>query len=45
MSFVKRLQLLSANMETKEKWCRPKEEIVAFYVAQEAAVEKRSEVS
>jgi len=30
-------------METKEKWCRPKEEIVAFYVAQEAAVEKRSE--
>ena len=45
LSFVKRLELLGLNMETKEKWCRPKEEIVAFYVAQEAAVEKRSEVS
>lgn len=31
-------------MESKGKWSRPDEEIVAFYVAQEAAVEKRREV-
>jgi len=36
---------MDVNMESKGKWCRPNEEIVAFYVAQEAAVEKRSEVS
>jgi len=30
------------NMESTEKWSRPDEEIIAFYVAQEAAVEKRS---
>ena len=33
------------NMESTEKWRRPDEEIIAFYVAQEAAVEKRSGVS
>lgn len=30
-------------MESKKEWSRPDEKIIAFYVAQEAAVEKRSE--
>ena len=32
-------------MESKVKWSRPEDEIIAFYVAQETAVEKRSGVS
>ena len=32
-------------MESKGKWSRPDEEIIAFYVPQGAAVVKRSEVS
>lgn len=33
------------NMESKAKWSRPEDEIIAFYVAQETAVEKRTGVS
>ena len=32
-------------MESKAKWSRPADEIIAFYVAQETAVEKRTGVS
>ena len=32
------------NMESKKEWSRPDQQIIAFYVAQEAAVEKRNEV-
>lgn len=31
------------NMESKKEWSRPDQQIIAFYVAQEAAVEKRNE--
>lgn len=31
-------------MESKKEWSRPDQQIIAFYVAQEAAVEKRNEV-
>jgi len=34
-----------ADMKSKEKWSKREEEIVAFYIPQETAVEKRTQVS